>query len=149
MATNVVNFKQQQATDMANFLQTQEWSRFCTFTTPYELTLPSVRRLCGRFHDRATKRVFRGKAPRLFWVAEKFQAKDGYHTHALLYYDKEIFGNDLLAELDDCYQVVSAAKQNGNTKFRVQFTNYDKRKAAGKYCSKYLLKKYSDYDLLV
>lgn len=132
------------AKSLADYLQNQEWQRFCTFTTAYELTLPSARRLMQRFQDRVQDRVFNGSPVRLFWVAEKFESKDGFHTHGLLNYPKDaenVF--DILPVITESYRIVAA--QNDA---RVNFSRYNKSRAAGMYCSKYLLKRYADYDLL-
>lgn len=149
LTTKVSNFLYAQAT--SKFLQEQEWSNFCTFTTPYELTLPSARRLMERFHDRITKNIFSGEKPKFFWIAEKFECKDGFHTHGLLHYDKSYFptGCNPVEVLDESYQIVSGArKQTQYKKFRVSFSPYDKSRGAGKYCAKYLMKYCADYDWL-
>lgn len=117
-------------------------------TTPYELTLGGARRLSERFYDRATSHVFDGTPSKMFWVAEKFEAKDGFHTHGLIDYDSNIFpaGNGWEV-LTETYQITSGARKRGQ-RFRVQFARYDKKRAAGKYCAKYLLKECADFDML-
>lgn len=57
----------------------QSW--FATLTTQYTLTLPSARRAAQRFVDVAKKRQHRIA---LCWFAERYEAKDGYHLHALV-----------------------------------------------------------------
>jgi hypothetical protein len=132
---------------MATWLQGQEWTRFCTFTTPYTLTLPSARRLMENFHSRITEKVFDGVAPRFFWVSEKFECKDGYHTHGLLHYDNTALpqGANDMEILTHSFQIVSGAIKQGK-RFRVALNKYNGERAAGRYCSKYLLKRYADYD---
>lgn len=136
-----------------DFLNTQEWKRFCTFTTQYELTLPSSRRLAERFYDRISQNVFPGDPNlRFFWCAEKFEAKDGFHIHGLLNYSEPILddkNNELTLDvLNHSYQIVSGANKNG-TKYRVNFSKFDKTKHGSRYCSKYITKKLADFDLLV
>jgi hypothetical protein len=135
------------ANELANYLQVQDWKQFFTLTTGYELTLKSSRRLVERFHDRAKYKVCNGVL-RTFWVAEKFEVKDGYHIHGLLDYPLEVFpGNNDYEVLTEVHQIVSAAQKTGQ-RYRASFLKYDPARSAGRYCSKYLLKRYSDYDLL-
>lgn len=133
----------QYACELSKYLANQEWNYFATFTTQYELTLPSARRLMERFHQESGKyaKAAYGEDQRFFWVAEKFQCKDGYHTHGLIRTDASF---DILC---NSYQLVSAAKREGKH-YRVHFSKYNPKQAAAKYCAKYLLKKCSDYDLL-
>jgi len=142
------DFKVKRASDTANWLQSQDWKHFVTMTTPYELTLGGARRLSERFYERAIMQVFEGLPSRMFWVAEKFEAKDGFHLHGLINYDDRIFpaGNGWEV-LSETYQITSGARKKGQN-FRVQFAKYNKSRAAGKYCAKYLLKSYADYDVL-
>lgn len=133
----------------ANWLQAQTWQRFCTFTTGYPLSLPSARRAMERFYARAQAEVFNGADVQMFWVAEKFECKDGYHTHGLLNYDNtSVSGVPNLHEvLSHTWNVVSGA-YGKRKRYRSSFSNYNKKRSAGKYCSKYLLKRYADYDFL-
>jgi len=136
------------ANSMADWLQSQPWQHFFTMTSKYELTLKSARRLVERFDNRAKKMVYRGGDSRTFWVAEKYELKDGFHLHGLLNYDTNIFpaenGYEVLTET---YQIVSGARKSGGHN-RVQFSKYNKERSAGMYCAKYLLKGCSDYDIM-
>ncbi len=86
--------------------------------------------------------------PEIFWVAEKFEAKDGYHLHGLMNYNPETFpANNGWEVLSQTYQITSGASRKGE-KFRVKFDKYNAKRSAGKYCAKYLLKQCSDYDFL-
>ena len=73
---------------MANYLQQIKWDYFMTLTTPYSLTLPAARRLSYRFvsvmENNNMKSGMSIEEDKLFWVAEKFECKDGYHLHGLL-----------------------------------------------------------------
>jgi hypothetical protein len=139
-----VSLKVAGANGIADYLKEQDWKRFCTFTTGYELTLPSARRLMERFYNRASDKVFDSMPIKLFWVAEKFEVKDGYHTHGLLNYPvkyEEQF--NVMEVLTETFRVVS--KQSNA---RVNLSKYNKKRSAAKYCAKYLLKSCSDYDFL-
>ena len=162
---------------MANYLNHQDWSKFCTFTTGYTLTLPGARRLMERVYSNFSTSLFTGNHSYFFWVAEAFECKAGYHTHGLLYYDKMFESPYLFSDLNEHYQVASGSrssfyeldKNNINKSiteknnsylqniintgiqqkrdYRVSFNRYDLHRGAAKYCAKYLLKRYADYDL--
>lgn len=125
--------------ELSKFVASQPWDYFVTFTTKYELTLPSCRRLMERFHNRIGQESLTKN--RLFWVAEHFEAKDGYHAHGLLATEVPF---DSLRKI---YQIVSGARKKKET-FRIHLAKYDPALGAAKYCSKYILKRCSDYDFL-
>ena len=139
-----------QVTDAyAEFLSGFEWGYFCTFTTPYTLTLKSARRLMEKYHSDLKKG---GKSP-FFWVAEPFDVKEGYHTHALL----QVPDCYQFKHLVDLWQVATGCK--GKTKenesgqkvkihARVEYRKYDKRLGARHYVGKYIMKSGADYDFL-
>jgi hypothetical protein len=57
----------------------QAW--FATLTTQYTLTLPGARRAMHRFKSIAWRK---GKKLNGIWFGELYEAKDGYHVHALI-----------------------------------------------------------------
>lgn len=130
-----------------SWLQTHNWTHWATFTTPYTLTLPSARRLMQRFGEMrvapvpgATK-VVKG----LFWAAEPFDCKEGYHTHALV----ELGPSIPFKAAINAYQVAAGNKKLSKAKWcRVQLRDYDPQQAAAFYVSKYISKKLADYDLI-
>jgi len=67
--------------EYVDWLDKFSWDFFATFTTGHELTLPSARRAMEGFHEGMTKYFTDVK---MFWVAEPFEVKEGYHTHALV-----------------------------------------------------------------
>jgi len=161
------------AKSFSEYLLQNEWCKFVTLTTQYELTLNSARRLAGRFYKNLCTKVFPGCKPKFFWVAERFECKDGYHLHGLLWYSKEWYpeGCNIVEVLDATYQeaagsgffivaliipgmfnLVQESDEKINPaqihKFRCSFSEYDTKKAGARYCTKYLLKKYSDYEIL-
>jgi len=124
----------------ADFLDQFAWSHFCTFTTRYELTLQSARRLMGNFHGNVKKA---GRTP-FFWVAEKFEVKDGFHTHALLKVpDAWRFQN-----IVDIWQKVSRGARSGSKCNYAKLLKYEKDKGATHYVGKYITKELADYDFL-
>ena len=123
------------------WLNSYQWSYFCTFTTRYSLTLPSARRLMYRFWDMDDLK--RTGACQMFWCAEPFDSREGYHTHGLLLADQILTKNDL----GNIYQVAA-----GNTEIskdnwhRLQLTKYNPKLGASHYCGKYITKYLADYD---
>jgi hypothetical protein len=129
------------------WLQSYTWTHWATFTTPYTLTLPSARRLMQRFGEMRVSPAPGSKkvVKRLFWAAEPFDCKEGYHTHALVEIDE---GMPYKAVLN-AYQIASGNKKISKTKWsRVQMSAYNPQKAAAFYLSKYISKKLADYDLM-
>jgi hypothetical protein len=147
IAVNAVNIK----SAYIDYLQTLPWTFFITGSTRYELTLKSVRRLMERWYEAiCTERS------RLFWVAEKFELKDGYHSHGLLH----IENSDLnFHRLIDQWQWATGNKAIGNNSGKIEWQKetwnalnlqkYDPTRGAGGYCAKYVLKSNADYDLLI
>jgi len=93
-----------------------------------------------RFHNRTQKVSL--ERQRTFWVAERYECKDGFHTHGLMHTEAPF---EVLVE---AYQQMTGAKQAGSWA-ALNVRKYNPAKDAAKYCAKYLLKRYSDYDLLV
>jgi len=115
--------------EYGEFLDGIEWDYFCTFTTPYELTLKSARRLSGRI----AKAVNIPRAGKMFWGAEKFECKDGYHIHALI--QSSVPKRVLWAWYKDRYG-------------RNSISNYDTGRRGSEYVTKYVAKELSDWDLM-
>lgn len=128
----------------ANWLNTMEWQFFCTFSTRYDMSVKSARRAMERLQNFIT--VNYGKA-RIFWVAEPFDTKYGYHTHALLYIEKPI-GKSLKTLIHKAWQVVSKGK-GGKENNHTTLKQYNKELGANYYVSKYMLRKNADYDFLI
>lgn len=122
----------------ADFLQTFAWTHYVTFTTGYTLTLASARRLMENFH----KQIKKAGASPFFWVAERFEVKDGYHTHALIKVPDAWHFKNII----DIWQKVSGGKKRGEWN-RIDLQVYDPKKGAGFYVSKYVTKSGADYDL--
>lgn len=134
------------AKNLSDYLQKQRWDYFVTFTTRYELTLPSARRLMERFMDRTGQKSFTQQ--KLFWAAERFECKYGYHVHGLL--ETKLDYQDII----QAYQIVTGKNsfeckwEDKNNWQAITLRKYNPSKAAAKYCAKYILKRYADYDFL-
>jgi len=126
---------------LADYLSTINWDYWCTFTTAYPLSLSVARRKMERFHNLCNA----DQAAFLFWVAEPFDCREGFHTHGLLKCN-----NLLIKEaLWDNWQHACGGKHE-NKDHRAQFKKYNpnQSKAVGRYCAKYITKGHSDYDFL-
>ena len=135
--------------EYANWLESQNWDFYCTFTTNYELTLKSARRIMIKLHDTLNKNHSRS---RFFWVAEPFDCKEGFHTHALLHFNDRdyqnisISGNSLDFELlRKAWLKCNPKKSNAYCKLE----RFKKSRGATSYVGKYMNKHRSDYDLLI
>ena len=64
------------------WLNTMQWDNFCTFTTRYSLSLKSARNSMGRLSNFIVSEY--GFKTKIFWTAEPFDTKYGYHLHALI-----------------------------------------------------------------
>jgi hypothetical protein len=138
----MTNLREKVQNSYGEWLGQYDWSYFCTFTTRYQLTLPSARRLMFRFWDMDD--IKRSGSSRFFWCAEPFDTRHGYHTHGLLLVNNILTKNDL----GSIYQVacgnVSKSKANWH---RLQLRDYNEKRNASYYCGKYLTKQLADYDI--
>lgn len=148
------NYSKKQQPDIsaayADFLSRFDWTFFCTFTTPYTLTLKSARRMMEKYH----KDVKMAGGTQLFWVAEPFDVKEGYHTHALMKVPEAWQFKNLV----DLWQVAAGTKgkvktdENGKQSkvhARIELKRYNPRLGARHYVGKYLMKTGADYDFLI
>jgi hypothetical protein len=123
---------------LSTWLEQFDWNYFVTFTTPYYLSLRSARRLMERFWSRSTK-TYPGNNQCLFWVAERFECRQGYHIHGLF------LSNAPYKLIIDNYQIVTGSKKEGEWSL-IELRNYCPKLKGEKYCLKDLLKRHSDYD---
>lgn len=79
LRTNSFSPSQQQQ-HYGTWLQSFDWSHWATLTTSYELTLKSARRIATGLY----KELSRAGDTKIFWAAEPFDLKEGYHLHALI-----------------------------------------------------------------
>lgn len=137
--------------ELAAWLEKTDWTFFCTFTTPYEMTLKSARRLMENYHRKLKEN---GIFSTMFWVAERFECKDGYHTHALMYVPcSEDFIPLARTTAFESWQKVSVTKTQESTREDGKvFNRADIQKIRPKkgthYLCKYVTKPNSDYDLI-
>ncbi len=116
---------------LGNFLDVIDFTHFCTFTTRKPISLNSTRRIA----EKVAKFVNAGDRSTMFWAAEKFDVREGFHFHALLQSDFspiEIF-NWYFPRYGRCQIIDNAAQE--------------RRQSASYYCAKYVTKSVSDYDI--
>lgn len=110
------------------WLQERHWDYFGTFTTRYPITLKSARRLM----DKLAGRLNTAGPVTMFWAAERFELRDGYHLHAL---------------------VESPVPKDAIWRFwfkrygRADVQDYDPKLGGAGYVAKYVTKKIADFDI--
>lgn len=123
--------KQIQMEAIAGFLDSIQFTHFCTFTTRKPISLGSTRRIAenvGRYIDA-------GNSSTYFWAAEQFDVRDGYHFHALIRTPLnalDVFGW-YFARYGRCQLIDNREPE--------------RQLAASYYTSKYITKKLTDYDI--
>lgn len=91
-----------------NWLTNFHWSHWATLTTRYELTLPSARRIGeGLF-----KELSKAGDSSIFFAAEPFDCKEGYHLHALINVPPNLSFRNII----QLYQHVSGNKNFRNSR---------------------------------
>lgn len=152
MTANIRNSGDATKQGYVDYLDTFDWKYFVTGTTRYELTIPSARRLMDRYFD-----AISSPGDVMFWVAEPFELKDGQHTHALLKCENK--EGPEFQQMVDAWQWATGNKALSNangiiswdkSKWNgIELKKYDKRRRAGSYCTKYVMKSRADYDILI
>jgi hypothetical protein len=73
--------------EYGNFLGQTNWTFYCTLTTRYPLTVKSAQRYIERCQEQL-RATFNLKT-QIYWVAEPFDSKYGFHLHCLVKFDGE------------------------------------------------------------
>lgn len=115
---------------------------FCTFTTKHTLTLNSARTAMGVYFRKLRELCTEEERLFFFWVAERFELKDGYHTHALLSVPDTFKVGQGFKTLTKAWQHASGTKQA-----RTHFSPMRKQIDAVRYCTKYVSKENADWDV--
>jgi hypothetical protein len=123
--------------DYGNWLSGTEWTHFMTGTTRNEMTMNSARRQAEGYH----KWLSMGGDTTMFFAAEPFDVREGYHIHALVKLPELLDYKDAVL----MWQKVTGAKKKSEWN-RIELKAYDNRKGASYYCGKYITKNLSDYD---
>lgn len=126
----------------ATMLQEHHWDFFVTYTTEHKFTLPAARTLMEKYH-----KVLKKYDGSMFWVAEEYGEKEGFHIHALIAIRKSskviaIQGNQYFKNLWNNL----VAEQYGDSKAHIDVQQYERTKAAASYVTKRLVSVNVDYD---
>jgi len=116
---------------LGNFLQIVDFTHFCTFTTAKPISLGSTRRIA----QNVARFVDAGNSSTMFWAAEAFDVREGFHFHALL--QSPINAMEIFSWYYPRY---------GRCQI-IDNTLPERRQAASYYCAKYITKRLSDYDI--
>jgi hypothetical protein len=90
-----------------------------------------------RFHDKVSKT----NPCQVFWAAEKFDVKDGFHLHTLWKFQNEIHNRETYCQFVNDWRTI--CKTNSAN---VYSKTYKMEMGAHKYISKYITKQITDYD---
>lgn len=149
-----IKYRSTKVQDLADYLGSLPWDFFMTGSTGYELTLKSARRLAERYSNNLPA------GSKFFWVAEKFECKDGYHIHGLVQLAESNLKNDKTRSfwtMGQLWQLATGNKciENDGDKIKWEIWNqidnspYMKGLGATGYCAKYINKRKADYDMLI
>lgn len=118
---------------------------FCTFTTQHQLTLPSARRAMVNYSFALRRLMAREERLFLFWVAEPFELKEGFHTHGLLSVPSTFKNGEGFQTLRKAWTKASGSKAGGA---RAQFSPVRSNIEAVRYVTKYTTKTQTDWDIV-
>lgn len=136
-----LNQNKSMAVIYGEWLNTMEWDFYCTFTTRYSMSREAARNSMYRLNNFLTEQYcFK---PTIFWVAEPFDTKYGYHLHALLKVQGKPTSN-LAHYIKKAWQIVSKGKYGKEYNFTV-IKPYDANLGGNYYVAKYLHRYDSDY----
>lgn len=107
-----------------------DWTHFATLTTRYVISLDQIRRLMTQ-HSR---RWCCYDDQRMFWVAESFRDRGGYHAHCLL--KSHLWATDLWKYWVHRYG-------------RARVEIFNPNIGASGYVTKYVTKEIADYDYYI
>jgi len=122
---------------MAGYLNSFDFQYFTTFTTRKPVSLPGTRRIA----EQLATTIDAGITTTMFWAAEEFDVREGFHFHALLNLNSSacITPQSIWAWYFERY---------GRCQI-INNTDPNTRQSAGFYCAKYITKRLADYDLYV
>lgn len=124
--------------EFSAWLRSFDFDTFATFTTAKELSLPGCRRMAERFHRNH-------EFITMFWAAEPFSIRTGYHFHALINTKNE-FGIPMYSR-KDFWEHWTKEKQFGRSDFS-PITKEFGENWTSEYITKYISKGLADYDII-
>lgn len=135
-----MNLKQNNSA-LSEFISTKEWHWFLTFTTSYDSSYSSARRLANRYFKNIHKLSGLSKY-QLFYTIEPHKLKGGTHIHALLNTEFNNSVNDKLMFnfLVEQWQKTAGRKKMGQWQRNKVSKIKGDNNAVTKYCVKYITK---------
>jgi hypothetical protein len=128
--------------EWVKFIQPHNPAYFCTFTTQHTLTMNSARTAMDVYSRKLRTLMTDSEALFFFWVAERFQVKDGYHTHALLSIPDTFKSGAGFMSLRKTWHTAC-----GSNRARVEFSPMRNEIDGVRYCTKYVSKANADWDI--
>jgi len=122
----------------SDFLGQYKFETFATFTTKQTLELTGARRMAENF----ARHIGAGQDSSMFWAAEPFDSKIGYHFHGLI----NTYGRISNLEMRDYWSEYKDFGYSDFLKIRRALGSEDMVES---YCAKYITKHLADYDLYV
>ena len=126
-----------EAQAFSNLLSKYNFDTFGTFTTRRPLSLPGARRMAERF----AVKINAGQTTSMFWAAEPFDTREGFHFHGLLKLGGFYTPTDL-------WQYWTNEMKYGRSQFLPVSRKFGTN-AVENYCAKYISKHLSDYDIYI
>lgn len=94
--------------------------------------------------DKSSPRIIE----RMFWAAEPFDTRIGYHLHGLMRIRNDLAVTLPFKMICEMYQVAAGNTEIEKSKWhRVQLMKYNRKLGASYYCGKYITKELADYDI--
>ncbi len=140
-STSSMSNKHSLINEWGNFLETIDWTFYCTLTTPYSMTVNSARRKIEKLHKILTERF--SLENEIFWVAEPFDTHDSYHLHVLIKF-KNGMSNKSKISLNKAWQSICGKKVTGKYNW-TEIEAYVPSKGANFYVAEYLQRKGVEY----
>jgi hypothetical protein len=132
--TRTLELDQKRQLELTGWLDSINFTHFCTFTTSKPISIYSTRRIAEKLYNVC---LGGNKVSSMFWASEKFEVRDGFHFHALLrtplqpqqiwewYYSR--YGRCQIIDNSDPERMLTASR----------------------YVSKYITKELTDYDIYI
>jgi hypothetical protein len=143
-STPSMPLSQRNIIEYGKFLDKSSWTFFCTFSTHYPLSLKSSRSSIQRFHCFLKQNMNLENS--IFWIAEPFESRYGYHIHALVKIfapEPEIYKPKLIK----AWQIVTNGAKNNSYNW-TNISPYIPELGANFYLTKYIGRADIDYDLI-
>lgn len=112
-----------------------DWQWWMTLTTGYSMSMGGARRAMNRFYTQ-----LEDPGACFLWVAEPFDTKEGFHTHALAKTLKDFNG------ITKAWQIASGGKGQ-EVWHRIDLKRFNPTLGGSHYIGKYVGKRLSDFDI--